>query len=177
MTAFQLPRFLPIRFLSALGLTALAVSATPASAHPHMFFDAQAVLTVDDQGRLTGLRVGFVVDELNTLYTIGEMQVDIDGDGVLTPEDQEILSGGMKNGLREWAFFTDLRIGGERVELGDPSAIETQLAGPNLAARLDFTLPEPLPLKGVETKLKLYDPTYYTEVRTVAAPRGRRPWR
>ena len=175
MTAHPLPGWLPSRWRAALAAPALTLaaallSAAPASAHPHMFFDAQAVLTVDDQGRLTGLRVGFLVDELNTEYTIEEMQVDADGDGALTPEDQKILADGLKNGLREWAFFTDLRIGGERVDLGDPSAIETQLAGPQLAARLDFTLAEPLPLKGVETNLKLYDPTYYTEVRTAAAP-------
>lgn len=164
MNAFRRPA------LFALAALVGGLAAPVAAAHPHMFFDARAELLTNGAGDLSGLRVAFIVDEFNTLYTIGELGVDQDGDGELTTEDQEVVANGLTIGLGAYEFFTDLKVNGARVALPDPSGVAVLLQSGRLAMRLDFALPTPTPLAGATIDLALYDRTYFTEVRTNAAP-------
>ncbi|MEO1329249.1 MAG: DUF1007 family protein, partial [Pseudomonadota bacterium] len=99
--------------LFVLSLALASLGAGRAAAHPHMFFDAQAGFVFDEQGRLAALRVAFVVDELNTLYTLQALEID-PADGMSEAETAKLV-GGMLRGLGEFGYFTDLQDGGEPV--------------------------------------------------------------
>lgn len=152
------------------GLTiAASLVSAPTYAHPHMFFDAQAQFVLDAEGRLTGLDIGFVVDDFNTLYTLAELSLDGDGDGVLTEGEQATLANALNLGLGDYGYFTDLRIGDDQLDLGTPNILASLQQG-RIAARLSYALDAPLPIDDDEAVLALYDPTYFTAVTMAAAP-------
>lgn len=70
-----------------------ALFATPLGAHPHIFVDVGLVAIVDDQGRLTGVRVTWAYDALFSLLVTEDKGLDMDGDAVLTPEEEAKLTG------------------------------------------------------------------------------------
>ena len=92
---------------------ALAPAGAPplATAHPHMFFDATAQFVIGEEGAVEAIRIAFVVDELNTLYTVSELGLDADGDGALEPEEESQLAKAMALGLSDYGFFTELTNG------------------------------------------------------------------
>lgn len=159
---------------AAYGLVAavlgIAAAPSPAAAHPHMFFDAQAVFVVDDAQRLTTLHVAFVIDDLNSLLIVSHLSLDPDGDGATTPDENAYLAELFAINSKEYGFYTDLRFNGDRVDWEVPSETIAWLDQGRIAARFTFTLPEPAALTEGLAALKLYDPTYYTEVRMIAPP-------
>lgn len=160
-----------IATIALAGATAGSLfAAQPAVAHPHMFFDAQAQFVVDAQARLTGIDVGFVVDDFNSLYTLAELSLDQDGDGALTEDEAAELADALRLGLGDYGYFTDLRLDGAPIDIGAPTEIVATLAHGRIAARLDYDLDAPLPIAGAEAVLALYDPTYFTAVTMAAAP-------
>lgn len=155
---------------AALAAGVAAGAPAPAAAHPHMFFDAQAAFVFDEAGRLSGVRVAFVVDEFNTLYTLTELGFDADGDGALTEAEAADLAGRMMMGLSDYDYFTDLRLDEERVALDAPRDAIARLEDGVIGASFFIPLAEPSDPTGKTTVLKLYDPTYFTEVTMAAEP-------
>jgi ABC-type uncharacterized transport system substrate-binding protein len=78
-----------LRFAPLLLLTL----ASPALAHPHVFIDASLVVTIDDQNRLTGLRLRWDYDNYVSLILATEKGADLDGDGTLTAAELAPLQG------------------------------------------------------------------------------------
>lgn len=144
------------------------VSPQAAEAHPHMFFDAQAQFVVDDDGRLTKVRVAFVVDEFNSLYTLAELGLDLDGDGALTASERASLGQAMMTGLSGYGYFVDLSLDDRKAMFGAPRDVAATLQDGRVAARFDLPLSAPRPLAGAAVSLALYDPTYFTAVDTAA---------
>ncbi len=159
-----------LRRLAGAALVAIGL-AGPAAAHPHAFYDGQAAFEFDAEGRVAGLWVAYVVDELNTLYTLQEMGLDLDGDGALTTDEQQTMAAAAAEGLSYWDYFADLRAGGERLTLDRPTTARATLSDGLLGVSLYLPLAEPHdPARG-DLLLKLYDPTYYVEVTTPAEPK------
>ncbi|MEL7543819.1 MAG: DUF1007 family protein, partial [Pseudomonadota bacterium] len=85
------------RFLLVAAI--LTVMTRVALAHPHMFFSSTAQFLLDDEGKLSGLRTVFLVDELNTLYTFTELGVNADGDQILNADEQEKIAATVVEGF------------------------------------------------------------------------------
>lgn len=158
------------RFRAFLIAAIALIAAAPAAAHPHMFFDAQARFELDDQGRLAGVRVSFVVDELNSLYTIAALELDADQDGKLTKPEIEKLTRQMILGLGDYDFFTDLKLGDEPVKLQPPKTGLATFQKGQIGFTFVLGLAKPMALAGKSLTLKLYDPTFYTAVTTLGEP-------
>ena len=62
-------------------------------AHPHIFVDVGLEGIVDDQGRLTQVKVTWAYDALFSLLVTEEKGLDPDGNAVLTPEEEATLAG------------------------------------------------------------------------------------
>lgn len=135
-----------------------------AQAHPHMFFKSTAQFILDEQGKLSKLRVVFLVDELNTTYTFAELGVNKDGDQTLTPAEKAKIAENVSEGFGFYKYFTFLRDKDNVIALGKPLGVIVQLQ--QLRLGLSFTIPlkKPLDLKGRSLSLQLYDPTYFTAI-------------
>lgn len=77
--------------MRALLLTALIPA--PAFAHPHVFVDTTVRAVFDDQGRMTGLRIGWTYDELFSLLLVEDGGHDTDGDGSISDIEMKALDG------------------------------------------------------------------------------------
>ena len=66
----------------------LAAGAGPALAHPHVWIDAGVEIILNDQNEATGVRISWTYDDLYSLYVVGDMGLDPDWDGKLTPEEE-----------------------------------------------------------------------------------------
>ena len=73
------------RCAAAAALAGLA--AGQAGAHPHVFLDGGAHFIFDDQGRLAAIRVIWQYDAFASLFILESLEVDKDGDGVLTDDE------------------------------------------------------------------------------------------
>ena len=142
----------------------------PAAAHPHMYFDAQAVFHVDDQRRLTQLDVAFVVDEFNTLYIVADLGLDADGDGALSGDEPATLSDAMRIGLGDYGYFTELRVDETAFDIAAPRDVVATLQEGRIAARLTYAFNPPIDVEAAAATLALFDPTYFTAVTMAAAP-------
>ncbi len=138
--------------------------ACAAQAHPHMFFKSTAQFVVDGKGRLSQLRVVFLVDELNTMYTLAELGVNKDGDQTLSEEEINKIAENVLEGFGHYGYFTHLSDQSGAIALGKPVDISVQLH--QLRLGLSFLLPlqKPLQLSGRSLSLQLYDPTYFTAI-------------
>ena len=56
-------------------------------AHPHIFIDTRYEVILNDRNEATALRIGWTYDDLYALLIFGDLSLDPDGDGMLTPEE------------------------------------------------------------------------------------------
>ncbi|MCX7567271.1 DUF1007 family protein [Sulfitobacter sp. F26169L] len=79
--------------MKAIAALCLIVLAAPAGAHPHIFVNTGLTFLVDDQNRLSHVRVTWEYDELYSLLVTEDMGVDDDYDGILDADDIAKLTG------------------------------------------------------------------------------------
>jgi len=138
--------------------------ASAAHAHPHMFFKSTAQFVLDDRGRLTKLRVVFLVDELNTIYTFTELGVNKDGDNKLTSDESKLIARKVMDGFGEYNFFTFLQDQSGKIALDRPAATTVEIQQGRLGLAFIIPLNAPLKLTGKSIYLQLYDPSYFTAI-------------
>lgn len=68
--------------LSLLSILALA----GAEAHPHVFIDTGLTFRFDGEGRLGAVSVVWAFDDFSSMLMVEDMEMDQDGDGVLTDD-------------------------------------------------------------------------------------------
>lgn len=145
--------------------TALALflaAATPLGAHPHIFVDVGLEAVTDDAGQLTHIKVTWAYDALYSLLITEDRGLDLDGDAVLTPEEEADLTGFDM----QWVpgFNGDLvaRLDEVPLSLGkpeDPTAVMRE--GRIVTTHLRAVEGTPA-LAGTLLSMKPYDATFYT---------------
>ncbi len=159
---------------AALAVAAAAVLAGGSAwAHPHVFADAQTELLLDDQRRLTGVRLHLIFDEIYTAYMAEALELDADKDGVWTDEEQIHAAEQNLNGLDMWNWYVHLRPagGGEKLPLEAPDSAHAMQIGDRFALSYVAPLAEPAALEeGVE--LRIYDPYFYVSIKLLDAEDG-----
>lgn len=143
---------------------------TNALAHPHMFMDTTAKFNIDDNNQLQSIRLRFVIDELNTTLTIATLGLDKDGDRKFTTEDKRKVANNVVEGFAHYNFFTYLQMKGRQISLKAPTRAEVDFVNGRLVVKMEIYLSEPLSVSGKTFTLKLYDPSYFTEVSLKQAP-------
>lgn len=149
-----------MKVLPAVGLAAgLCLLAAPSLAHPHVFVDVSLRFQDDGQGNLTGVEVTWVYDDFFSLLIVEDMQLDPDGDGVLTAAEEIRLLG---FDLKEWpdGFEGDLYMqrGGRKIALDHPEPISATMSEGRIVARHHRSF-GPVLADGLQ--VEPYDPTYY----------------
>jgi len=149
------------RCLQAFTGMLLALMAGVANAHPHAFIDVQSTLRFSSAGMVMAIEEEWFFDELYTGFVIEDMA---NGKKV-TPQVVNGFGARVIENLQPFDYFTSLTAGGKKVKLGTVTEYKSEMIGKRL--RLHFTIPLPAPIDpvAVPTKLSVYDPTYFIEMR------------
>lgn len=144
-----------------IGVICGVLAAGPALAHPHVFIDATVEVILNERNEATGIRIGWTYDELYSLYIIGDLGLDPDWDGKLTPEEVARLSGFDMNWDQDFAGDTHAALAGAGLELSRPMEFSASYAGGKITSTHLRVFDAPVPLAGGELVIRAYDPGYY----------------
>jgi ABC-type uncharacterized transport system substrate-binding protein len=134
------------------------ITAGTAFAHPHVFVDFQAEIIFDSQGRITHVRNVWRFDRAFSAFA--SQGLDKDGDGKLSEKELAPLAKTNVDSLKEYAFFTYLKIGRQKLKLEFPDKYFLRVYDGHLT--LFFELPLTTPTTpGPITTLEIYDPEYF----------------
>lgn len=147
-------RHFPFILLTILGV------AGQSAAHPHVFVDAEVGFEIH-ASRLASLHIAWTYDEFTTLTLFDILNLDSDGDGVLSEEDLAQVAAGET----EWPddYNGDVYLEADRrpIRLAKPKNATAEMSSDRITVRFDLPLNEPLDLSFGTAILRLYDPTYY----------------
>lgn len=150
----------------ALGLSALPFAA---AAHPHVYIDAALDLIYDEQGRLTGVKVGWSYDELYSLLIVEDLALDPDGDSVLTPDERATLQGFDADWEPGFDGRLYLHVGGQPVALAPPQDFDADYRDGRVISHHLRPLAQPLP-GDASLQVQVYDPEFYVDFSMPDAP-------
>lgn len=144
------------RFL--LALTLLLGGTLAAAAHPHVFVDAREEILFDASGKMTAIRHVWQFDEAFTAFAV--QGLDANGDGKLTDDELKPLAKVNVESLREYRYFTNLKINGRHIAVVPPTEYWLEFHSGRLT--LFYTLPLKTPVApGPNTTLEVFDPEYF----------------
>ncbi|MEM7527977.1 MAG: DUF1007 family protein [Pseudomonadota bacterium] len=153
------------RFLACASVPFLVLSTVPlpASAHPHVFIDAGADFEFDDDGRLSAIRVTWILDHFVTLFLLEALGADADRDGALTPEEEARIVADQMNWDEGYEGDSYLDVGGAPTALAGPSSGEAALQDGKLTLRFTRPLEEPVNVPGGDAGAiaRIYDPVFF----------------
>ena len=135
--------------------------AAPALAHPHVWIDAQVEMILNDANEATGVRISWTYDDLYSLYIVGDMGLDPDWDGKLTPEEEVRLAGFDMKWDQGFPGDTYALQGGAPLELSPPTDWTAGYAGGKITSTHLRTFDAPVPVRDVPLIVQAYDPGYY----------------
>ncbi len=163
MTPLSLVRRFARRLAPALGLLALGVG--QARAHPHVFVDARVELVFDKEGRISALRHVWRFDDAFSAFA--SQGLDTDGDGILSIDELKPLAKVNVDSLKDYDYFTYLKVAGKRSGFKIPTEYWLQMADGYLT--LFYTLPLMQAVKPDKTgvSVEVYDPSYFVDYQMV----------
>ncbi len=148
--------------LALAPVATLGAGTHAAQAHPHVWIDADAGLSVVE-GKLSALSITWTFDEFYSAYSVEDM--DGDGDGKPDQPAMDAMIDQAMGDLEPWRYFTDLRLDGLKVAFGPPEAVSATFEGGRMAYAFTLPVADPIPLDRSEgITLRLYDPSFYIDV-------------
>lgn len=151
------------RGLAALTAATALLAAGSASAHPHMWIDARAVVDVDAQHRITAVRQVWLFDEMFGAYAT---------QGLPKGKGGSLPAATLKGMADDWMkalgepishYFTRVTVGGKTATFGAPRDAKVDWNPKTTRLTLSFTLPlaTPMPVGADGAQVDIYDPTYF----------------
>jgi ABC-type uncharacterized transport system substrate-binding protein len=139
----------------------LAAGAGPALAHPHVWIDTKIEVILNDRNEATGIRISWTYDDLYSLYVVGDMGLDPDWDGKLTPEEEARLSGFDMKWDPSFPGDTYALQGGAPLALSRPKEWTATYADGKITSTHLRSLDAPVPVTAEPLLVQVYDPGYY----------------
>lgn len=133
----------------------------PVSAHPHVYVDARVDVVFDDAG-LAGFKVTWVFDEM--FSNMIAYDFDTNGNHRFDPGEVEGVRKGAFSNLREFGYFTRIRIGGKPFAVKFVKDFSAMLRDGVMT--YVFFIPCHVRATAVakEIRFSMYDDTYYTDI-------------
>lgn len=148
----------------------LSFAASPALAHPHVWIDTRIEVILNDRNEATALQISWTYDDLYSLYIVGDMGLDPDWDGKLTPEEEARLSGFDMKWVEGYAGDTYPLLRGAALTLSGPRDWTASYAGGKITSTHLRDFAEPVPVRADPLVVQVYDPGYYTAYSVLAGP-------
>jgi ABC-type uncharacterized transport system substrate-binding protein len=141
----------------------LAFQSIPAWSHPHVWADMRSQLQVADDGKITGVRVEWVLDKAYAKDALDGL--DANNDGIYEPDELARLTEENLKALADYNYFVVFRFNGEVQKNGIAKDGNQTYNAPDGRLTLTFTVPLEAPLdpKAGEVKLKVYDPEFFID--------------
>ena len=139
----------------------IALSAAPALAHPHVFIDTTVEVILNDRNEAVSLRIGWTYDELYSLLFFGDLGLDPDGDGVLTPEEEARLPGFDMKWIEGFEGNTYVLMGGQAIPISGPRDWTASYGEGKLSSTHVRDLVTPVKVGAEPLVIQAYDPGYY----------------
>lgn len=143
---------------AAIALT-VGMGSVETTAHPHVWVGTTAEFQFDASGLVAAVKVIWRFDDLYSTFAI--QGADADKDGVTTHAELVALGGENVKFLKEWNYFTDLRIDGTPLDVGDVVSFDNR--DDDGILEFSFTLPLDYPVDPRKHRLRMasFDPSYY----------------
>lgn len=138
----------------------LILAAGPAAAHPHVWIDTGIEVILNDRNEATGVWVTWTYDDLYSLYIVGDMGLDPDWDGTLTPEEVTQLSGFDMEWIEGFEGDTYALMAEAPLKLSGPRDWTAGYAGGKITSTHVRDFAAPVPVGEVPLILQAYDPGY-----------------
>lgn len=152
----------------AATLLAGLVVATPGRAHPHVFIDGGVDFLFDDAGELARLRITWIYDPMTSLFILEDL--GIDAAKPLSPDDSIRLAAYDTVWDEGYEGDSYLRDHGRRIGLSPPKEPVAGIRDGQVVVTFLRDLDAPY-RPGVDTRVDVYDPTYYMAYTITDAPR------
>jgi ABC-type uncharacterized transport system substrate-binding protein len=141
----------------ALGLLALGFAVPAAHAHPHVYVTMKSEIVYDAEGRMTGIRHHWTFDDMFSSYATQGLESK--EKGKFTREELQPLAEVNVTSLKEFDFFTQGKMNGQKAEFEQP--VDYFLEQKDDLLTLHFTLPLKKPAATKTIDLEIYDPLYF----------------
>jgi len=149
-------------YLSFLLLIALSLRV---EAHPHNWITLKTEFTVDKQGRLTRVLQHWAFD----IYYSAILLDDLKKGGKSQQQALDYKAKDMVKNLKSYDFFSELIIDEQPISLDKPSeySLSTSVKEEQqqLILTMGFTLKEPLSIRRQSLSWRVFDPTYYIDMK------------
>jgi ABC-type uncharacterized transport system substrate-binding protein len=163
-----------MRLFSVLTATAallLSLLPTTISAHPHVWIECGITAVFDNEG-LTGFRQRWVLDEMFSASMLPV--IDLNNDGRISPEESEVAKREAFDNLKEYNYFTDVRIDGKPFLVEYVKDFVCTLDG---EGRLIYEFFVPCTVKAVPTPktvtIGVYDASFFCDIGCMEIPLSR----
>ncbi|WP_462325323.1 DUF1007 family protein [Desulfoplanes sp.] len=133
----------------------------PAAAHPHVYVDARVDVVFDDAG-LAGFKVSWVFDEM--FSNMIAYDFDTNGDHRFDPGEVEGVRTGAFSNLREFGYFTHIRIGGKAFAVKFVKDFSATLHDGVMTYVFSIPCHVRASTAGKDVRFSMYDDTYYTDI-------------
>ena len=130
----------------------------PAFAHPHVYVKAKAVVLYDN-GKFTGIEHVWTFDELYSEMAVEGL--DTNGDGKYDREELAELAKVNLDGLKEFDFFTSVKLGAQALAVKQPSDAWLEYAGSQLTMHFKLPLAEPVLAEAKGFNFVVADPSFF----------------
>lgn len=141
------------------GLAGLAISVAPASAHPHVFAEANLEIVVDADSNVEALRHVWRFDDLFSSTVLIEFDMNADLEMDIT--ELEAVGAVIHESLAEFDYFQFVTLDGRDIEMLPPDQIIADFQDSQLIILFESRPAQPLKLAGT-AGFGVYDPTFYT---------------
>jgi tRNA threonylcarbamoyladenosine biosynthesis protein TsaE len=148
------------RWAPALAVLMLPCCATPAGAHPHVFITSDAVFLFEG-GRVTGVRIGWLFDDVFSDTVIQEH--DRNHDGKFDAGEIADIEAHAFRAVKDFHYFTYLWVGGKMVEPIHVRDFTAKQVDGKLIYGFTVPLPQPVDPKLTRLQLEMYDETYFVQ--------------
>jgi ABC-type uncharacterized transport system substrate-binding protein len=138
-------------------------SVSPADTHPHAFIETTSAVVFNGEGKLKAINVRWVFDPNYSAFATTDL--DVNKDGVLTPEELHPLAKENIASLKEWSYFVYGRLNDEKINWADVTEYG-QTMGKEGRLELQFVIPFVTPIDPQTAKFlyRIYDPTFYIAI-------------
>lgn len=156
-------------------LLSLMLAPAGAFAHPHVFIDTRLTFRLDEAGDLGAISLVWAFDDFSSMLMIEDMEMDKDGDGVLTHAELASLTAMFSDWPEDYQGDLYVTSNGRPVALSGPLDVAVDYQDGRIIMSHIRALPDRIDPVGGGIQAQVYDPAFYTLYELAGTPdiRGR----